>query len=621
MKKFMIFSAFILGIFSFLVIPDEVRSQKDPPPPPPPPRDGEGRSSGTPPPPPPSGEEGQSSQTTPPSSTEGVEGQSSQEQRSNLQNLVSPTKQAATKMEAAMTAGVGLTLISPGVKSDNILPFSYTCDGLGVDEKRGGLSPALTFSNAPQGTVSFAVTMHVLKGREKEVESIWTLYNIPASVISVPEGNTDIGTLGLSERGEASYFAPCSKDPILNSYTLTLYALPKMLDLDPADATYSALTSQAEAAKLESTTLVLTNVRYNPDVDADLHVPDSVPVSCEEKSVPFAAYDTTSVACDSTTMTVTSKTGFPPRSALDGDKLNVGIESWIGRVPVIHNTTWKIPLTPRYLAAPEDNILIHFPTGITVDGIPILHYAKESSRDEVAKLGTDYSDRDTALLGEIDQCGGHAGNGDDYHYHYAPLCMMDSHDPSQPLAFMVDGIPLFFGTAGGNVEGSTSVNYGAGRYSNLDYRPHAVKSGSESLDECNAYDLNGDGAGSGYVYYTSKEPPYTIGCFRGEANQEESAYHYPRWNQPRDLSWSGSGVLITDYYRGQFEGKTWYFMEMIAKDRSQIGAGKIGLVLYRQLESGDKGYIAGSSCWIFRYRLDSSDITGSNDTTETQCQE
>ena len=537
----------------------------------------------------------------------------------NHKNLVSLTKKTATQSMVDVPISSGFTLSSPAVKTNKVLPFIYTCDGLGKDGERGGISPELTISNAPEETISFVVTMHVLKGREKMIESNWVLYNIPKSNTSIPKGNTEIGTLGLSELGENSYFAPCSKDPIRNSYKFTLYALPKMLDLTQTDASFETVTSKSKEIQLGITTLDLTNVRYNPKSDEDKQVAKSVPVTCEEKSIAFKSYGTTTISCDGNMMTVTSKTGLPVRSKLDGDKPNVGIESWIGRVPIPHETQWKVPLNPQYLTVPEDNILIHYPIGVTVDGVPLLHYAKESSEGEVAELKTDYSDRDTVLLGEIDQCGGHAGNGDDYHYHYAPLCMMDTHNPSHPLAYMFDGIPLYFGTAGGTVEGSTSTHYGAGRYTNLDFLPSDVKSGSNPLDECNSYDLNGDGSESGYVYYTTKDRPYTIGCFRGKANQEESSYHYPRWDEKRNLSWSGSGVILTDFYDGQFEGKTWKYLEMIPKDRSRIQDGKIGLVLFRQLSPGEDRYSSTSSCWVFRYRLDSSNITGSDDTIETQC--
>ena len=67
-------------------------------------------------------------------------------------------------------------------------------------------------------------------------------------------------------------------------------------------------------------------------------------------------------------MIVTSKTGIPERSQLYVDRLNVGTESWIGRVPIPEQTQWSLPLSPSYLAAPESNVNIHNQIGITVDG-------------------------------------------------------------------------------------------------------------------------------------------------------------------------------------------------------------------------------------------------------------
>ena len=32
----------------------------------------------------------------------------------------------------------------------------------------------------------------------------------------------------------------------------------------------------------------------------------------------------------------------------------------------------------------------------------------------------------TLDTGELDVCGGHAGRGDDYHYHIAPKCLIDT---------------------------------------------------------------------------------------------------------------------------------------------------------------------------------------------------
>ena len=307
----------------------------------------------------------------------------------------------------------------------------------------------------------------------------------------------------------------------------------------------------------------------------------------------------------------------PQRSSLDADKPNVGIRSWIGRVPISQSLSWTLPIVPSYLSSVQSNLNIHDAVGISVDGIPILHYAKESSASEIAQLSTDYSDRDTALLGEIDQCGGHAGNGEDYHYHMAPVCLLDTHDPSVPLAYMFDGLPLFFGTGGGQLS-AISSHYGGGRYDELNYLPSKVKTGERPLDECNAYDLHGDG--SEYVYYSTSTPPYTIGCYRALANQATSVPAGPHWSQERDLAWTGSDVVLTDNGTMSFLGESWRFVEITPQTTNQhIASGNTALILYRALHEGEAGFDSAASCYAFRYRLDSSDTTGTNDTTATHC--
>jgi len=512
------------------------------------------------------------------------------------------------------------TLTSDSLKSDLILPLSATCDGASQ-----GTMIDLAWSNVPSGTNSFALTMLNYpnpndEGDVDKAHGYIVLYDIPSDATSLAAAQTSVGTFGINSIDSAQTFsAPCSAEAISNTYTLTLYALSDAvngLGLSGGSTNVSTLTNAITGTTLGSAVLNLSKVRYNPN-NSD-HVPTSVPSDCATKQAAFAPYSAyVSTSCDSTTMTVTSATGLPYRSNLDSDKTNVGITSWIGRVPLAEETSWTFPLQPSYIASVTSNINIHNPIGISVDGIPILHYAKESGDDtEVADITADYSTSDTLLLGEVDQCGAHAGNGEDYHYHSAPFCLMDTHDPSLPLAYMFDGIPLYFGTAGG-VLTTNGTNYGGGRYSDLNYLPQDVKTNSNPLDECNAYDINGDG--SEYVYYSSADAPYSIGCFRGVADQAGTAYSYPRWDEERSLNWSGSGVDLTDDGSLTFNSQTWSFIEVTPGDNSLIASGKVGMVLYRELQSGDTGYDASKSCYDFRYRLDNTDTDGSEDTLSTHC--
>lgn len=513
-----------------------------------------------------------------------------------------------------------LTLSSDAVKDNMILPLSATCEGTD-----NGSSPTITWSDAPTDAQSFAITMHHYPnandaGDLSLAHSYWTMFDIPAATTTLTTGQSDTGTFGTNTVNSlAEYSAPCSGDVTAKEYTITLYALSNAvgsLGLVGNSTDIVALTAAIADTTLETATLTVNRARYNSN--SDDHVPTSVPSDCETKSVAFAAYDNVSVSCDSTTMTVTTSTFLPYRSALDLDKPDVGIQSWIGRVPIPEEASWTLPLQPVYLSTTESNLNIHDAIGISVEGIPILHYAKEEFNGETGTLGVDYSDRDTIILGEIDQCGAHAGNGEDYHYHMAPLCMMDSHDPSQPLAYMFDGIPLYFGTAGGvSSANSSGTNYGGGRYTDLDYRPSDVKSGVNPLDECNAYDLHGDG--SEYVYYTSTEAPYTIACYRGEADQESSVPTSDQWTVDRDLSWMGNALELTDHDTMTFDSNTWTFIEITPSTGNNQITGDTALLMYRQLTAQDSDFSTTLNCFGFRYRLDSSDTTGSNDTVVTHC--
>ncbi|WP_281560769.1 hypothetical protein [Thalassomonas sp. RHCl1] len=145
-----------------------------------------------------------------------------------------------------------------------------------------------------------------------------------------------------------------------------------------------------------------------------------------------------------------------------------------------------------------------------------------------------------------------------------------------------------------------------------------MKTGEQPLDECNAYDLHGDG--SEYVYYTTREAPYTIACYRGVADQSSSVSPGPHWSRERDLSWAGSDVELSDYDTMTFDNLSWSFIEITpGENNNNITPGDKALILYRQLVQGDDGYQSDANCYTFRYRLDSTDTSGSNDTVASHC--
>ena len=83
------------------------------------------------------------------------------------------------------------------------------------------------------------------------------------------------------------------------------------------------------------------------------------------------------------------------------------------------------------------------PIGIAVNGVPLFDPGTQGPIDH----GTGKPPH-TLDKGELDECGGHAGRGDDYHYHIAPKCLIRElgekriEQQRKPIGFANDGFPI-----------------------------------------------------------------------------------------------------------------------------------------------------------------------------------
>jgi Raf kinase inhibitor-like YbhB/YbcL family protein len=99
-----------------------------------------------------------------------------------------------------------------------------------------GVQPGFTFSNAPEGTVSYAIIFHdldvALQGGTNDVLH-WIAWNIPAAAKGIPEGSLPAGSVtGKNIAGQNSYFGPgAPPGPRYHHYVFELYALNANLDL------------------------------------------------------------------------------------------------------------------------------------------------------------------------------------------------------------------------------------------------------------------------------------------------------------------------------------------------------------------------------------------------------
>jgi Raf kinase inhibitor-like YbhB/YbcL family protein len=128
---------------------------------------------------------------------------------------------------AAGGGGGAFTLTSTAVMNNMMLPAKYRCMTGGAT----GPNPPLSWSGAPAGTMSFAM---LLRDRTFNNYQHWTMYDIPASVTSLPEG-VPAGAMpampaGAKQANNAAgltgpgYYGPCGRSGV-NTYEFVLYAL------------------------------------------------------------------------------------------------------------------------------------------------------------------------------------------------------------------------------------------------------------------------------------------------------------------------------------------------------------------------------------------------------------
>ncbi|MCP4550760.1 MAG: YHYH protein, partial [Bacteroidetes bacterium] len=180
----------------------------------------------------------------------------------------------------------------------------------------------------------------------------------------------------------------------------------------------------------------------------------------------FGAFSEVSTSSDETYFYVSSN-GIPTHNMM------VGITNWQQQVPINHeysgSNSWAIPIQPVLSDNPlsTQTNLLKGAISIAANGIPIFNPLNNRGEDANA-------------IGELDQWGGHCGRADDYHYHLPPTHLQTTVGAGNPIAYAVDGFPLY---------GETT----------------------EQLDEYLGR-INDNG---GYQYHTTNQYPYFIAGMRG----------------------------------------------------------------------------------------------------------
>jgi len=166
-------------------------------------------------------------------------------------------------MVAVTAAGAwAFELKSPAFSNGGTIAEKHVYQGFGC--AGGNLSPALSWSDPPAGTKSFALMVHDPDAPTGGAGFWhWIVYNIPASATGLPEGVGKNGK-GLPEGavewttdfGKPGYGGPCPpKGDKPHRYRFTLYALKtEKLEIAP-NATASLAGFLINANALDNTTL------------------------------------------------------------------------------------------------------------------------------------------------------------------------------------------------------------------------------------------------------------------------------------------------------------------------------------------------------------------------------
>jgi Protein of unknown function (DUF1566)/Abnormal spindle-like microcephaly-assoc'd, ASPM-SPD-2-Hydin/YHYH protein/Putative Ig domain len=160
--------------------------------------------------------------------------------------------------------------------------------------------------------------------------------------------------------------------------------------------------------------------------------------------------------------------GIPDRTMMPN--LMVGITAWNRQVPMpasyfastanaLSYNYWQIPLTPSPAATPQQITSTTFTRGaiaLASNGVPIFN-----PHNNTGALSQE--------IGELDTYGGHSGRADDYHYHIAPIHLLPYLGNDKPIAWVLDGYPMYGyqepdGTAMQTLDSSGGHDHGSWGY-------------------------------------------------------------------------------------------------------------------------------------------------------------
>lgn len=134
-----------------------------------------------------------------------------------------------------------LSLSSEGFAANTLFPVLYACDGQNI-------SPPLSWVNVPKGTESFALIVYDVTSPKSIYQ--WVVFNIPTVITTFDEGMTHVpqgAVVGKNSWGKTSYQGLCPPLGSIHTYSFSLYALNKKLNLTADANAYDVLNAMNDA--------------------------------------------------------------------------------------------------------------------------------------------------------------------------------------------------------------------------------------------------------------------------------------------------------------------------------------------------------------------------------------
>lgn len=151
-----------------------------------------------------------------------------------------PPRAAADEGQGEQQGGIVMEITSDAFPPGGRIPRKYTGEGEDV-------SPPLAWTGAPGATREFALICDDPDAPTPEPWVHWVLYNIPAMLTQLAEGDNGGGTEGTTGWGVPGYRGPMPPPGHgVHRYFFKLYALDTTIELEPGASKADLLAAMAD---------------------------------------------------------------------------------------------------------------------------------------------------------------------------------------------------------------------------------------------------------------------------------------------------------------------------------------------------------------------------------------